>query len=196
MYYHSLCVGKIKVRYSENSIGKDCINTLILDTYVRISPFLHLIDIDKIYTHLFTNLPLKVERKVKFRGKEEDILEEYDQEEGEITITYIQEGKSKVNIFKQTPPIHNPLEIFFLYVRKMEPIVGNTYEFNLPLIRTKIFVEEIKEVKIKGIKYSVYIMKGEPKNFVIWLDKNEKIPLRVYIPLYFGKVIIEKDVCK
>jgi len=147
-----------------------------------------------VYMDKDTYLPLKVQRKVKFLGREESILEEYQQKEGWVKIIQTKDKTTEERLIKVNPPIHNILILYFLYPLDLkDEAIGKTYEFNLPTRKISVRLKEARKISRYGKgREEFYIWEGSPRRFEVWLKKTERLPLRVEIPAFLGRIVITK----
>lgn len=192
--FNGVRVGKIEFEYKGRmEIGKIYQDIISLNSDVKILKLFQIESKETVYVEKNTCLPLKVEREVRFLGKDEEILEEYNQKEGWIKITQIKGRTTEERLIKVSPPIHNALILYFLYPLDLkDQTIGKTLEFNLPLRRISIKIKEKRMVATDGGRQELYILEGSPQRFKLWLKQDERPPLRIEIPVFLGKVSITK----
>jgi hypothetical protein len=192
--FNGVKVGKIELEYKgRQKLGKDLQDVLVVSPCVRILGLFEIESREKVYVDVNMHLPLKVEREVKFLGKQESILEEYNQKEGWLKLTQTKGKTTEERLIKVSPPIHNVLILYFVYPLDLkDEAVGKTYEFNLPTRKISIKLKEARKVSgHKGIE-EFYIWEGSPRRFEVWLKKTERLPWRVEIPAFLGRIVITR----
>ncbi len=192
--FNGVKVGKIEFEYKgREKIGKDLQDILVVSSCVRILGLFEIESREKVYVDVNTHLPLKVEREVKFLGRQESILEEYNQKEGWLKLTQTKGKTTEERSIKVNLPIHNILILYFLYPLDLkDETIGKTYEFNLPTRKISIKLKEARRISTpKGIE-EFYIWEGAPRRFEVWLKKTERLPLRVEIPAFLGRIVITR----
>jgi hypothetical protein len=192
--FNGVRVGKIELEYKgRQKLGKDLQDILVVSSCVRILGLFEIESREKVYVDVNTHLPLKVEREVKFLGRQESILEEYSQKEGWLKLTQTKGKTTEERSIKVNPPIHNILILYFLYPLDLkDEAIGKTYEFNLPTRKISIKLKEARKISThKGIE-EFYIWEGSPRRFKVWLKKTERLPWRVEIPAFLGRIVITR----
>ena len=193
--FNGVKVGKIELEYKgREKVGKDLQDILVVSSDVRILGLFEIESREKVYVDVNTHLPLKVEREVKFLGRQESILEEYNQKEGWLKLTQTKGKATEERSIKVSPPIHNILILYFLYPLDLkDETIGKTYEFNLPTRKISIKLKEARKISRydKEIE-EFYIWEGSPRRFEVWLKKTERLPLRVEIPAFLGRIVITR----
>lgn len=192
--FNGVKVGKIELEYKgREKIGKDLQDILVVSSCVRILGLFEIESKERVYVDVNTHLPLKVEREVKFLGKQESILEEYHQKEGWVKIIQTKGKVTEERLMRVSPPIHNVLILYFLYPLDLrDEAIGKAFEFNLPTRKISIRLREARRISThKGIE-EFYILEGAPRRFEVWLKKTERLPMRVEIPAFLGRIVITR----
>lgn len=193
--FNGIKVGRIEFEYQ----GRKEINKIYQDIFVVSSNvnILRLFEIQSkelVYADINNFLPQRVEREVKFLGKHEAILEEYNQRDGLVKITVKKAGAEQERLIYQQPPIHNSLTLLFLYPLNLQESLGKSLDFNLPLQKIKIKVKELRKIQAtEGALDEFYLLEvsNHRKSFV-WVKKGERLPIRLEISVFLGKVVITK----
>jgi hypothetical protein len=193
--FNGVKVGKIELEYKgRQKLGKDLVDILVVSSCIRILALFEIESREKVYVDVNMHLPIKVEREVKFLGKQEVISEEYNQEEGWLKLTQTKGKTTEEKLIKVSPPIHNVLILYFLYPLDLkDEAIGKTYEFNLPTRKISIKLKEARKISRydKEIE-EFYIWEGSPRRFEVWLKKTERLPWRVEIPAFLGRIVITR----
>ena len=108
--------------------------------------------------------------------------------EGKIKITTLKDNKTEEKILTQKTPIHHSHILCFLYPLNLKENLGNTLKFNLTCEKLALKIKELRS----GSSGEVYVLEGSPKKFVLEVDKEKRIPLRLELPAFLGKVTITK----
>lgn len=194
VHFNGIKVGKIELGYQgRKEIGGIWQDIIRLTSDVKIIKLFQIESEELVFMDRDTFLPLKVHRKVKFLGREESILEEYEQKEGRVRIIQIKDKASEERLFRVSPPIHNVLVLYFLYPLDLrDEAIGRTYEFNLPARKIGIRLKETRRISAPEKIEEFYILEGSPRRFEVWLKKTERLPWRVEIPAFLGRIVITR----
>jgi len=188
--FNGLKVGIFDFEYKGR---KDNLDLVIVTNKINVLNIFQIDSVESVYIDAYTCLPRRVERQVVFFfGKPEYIVEEYNQKEGWVNCLQEKGGKTKNTLIPQKPPIHNAHSLFFVYPLKLEDKIGASVDYYLPLEKVKIKVKEIRNVVTpEGIK-QFYVLEVSPKKIIIELEKDKRIPLRLEMPVLWGKLVITK----
>jgi hypothetical protein len=192
--FNGVKVGKIELEYKgQQKLGKDLLDILMVSSCVRILALFEIESREKVYVDVNMRLPIKVERKVKFLGRQEIISEEYNQKEGWLKLTQTKGKTTEEKLIKVNPPIHNVIILYFLYPLDLrDEAIGKTYEFNLPTRKINIKLKEARRISTDKEIEEFYILEGSPRRFEAWLKKGERLPLRVEMPAFLGRIVITR----
>jgi hypothetical protein len=150
-------------------------------------------DTEKIYSAPDTLLPIKVEREVRWFGKE-NIIEEYDQKNFTVTVTKLK-GKKKIKeqILKGNGSIHNAILLAF-YPRDIPNLdIGWSFDVRLPN-KFEAKLVSIDNIKVAGRKFKAYHFTSIPNKFEIWINKdNPRIPLKIKGKGSFNYTLLMKE---
>lgn len=189
VYFNGIPTGKILFGYLGRKIWEDReVEIVSIDSETKILYLLELNSSERVYLDVQSYLPVKVEREVVFWGREEFIEEFYHQEEGWVKIT---RNKSKTELIYQEKPIYNIVALLYFFPENIELKPGKELFFNLPTqkLNLKILGERMLSTD-KGIR-ETYFLSGRGKRvFNLWLDKEERLPLRLEFILTLGKIVI------
>lgn len=189
--FNGIPTGKIEWQY----LGKENVNgrpaeavSLISDT--KILKLLNLESTEKVFLDSSTYLPLVVERDVVFFGKKELIKEVYDQDAGLVTVTKSNSSGKKI-ILHQKKPIHNILSLLYFFPKDIKLVKGKELYFNLPTQKVKIKMLSETSITFDKKKKEVYFLSGTgDKRFNLWLDKQERTPVKMEFLVPLGKITI------
>ena len=191
VYFNGISSGYIEWEY----LGRKEVDGITVDVLAVNSDtnILNLLDLDseeKVFLNSETFLPVRVERDIVFFGKKEIIKEVYNQEKGEVKITQ-SNSSDEENILTQDTPIHNILELLYFFPQDLVLEVGQWMIFNLPTQKIKIKMVKERILKVNGVKRDTYFLIGRgAKRFSLWLDKDEKTPLRLEFISLAGKITV------
>jgi hypothetical protein len=191
VFFNGIPTGKIEWQYLGKEVvsGRE-VDVILLNSDTNILKLLNLESKEKVYIDSVTYLPLKVERDVVFFGKKEKIKEIYNQDTGLITITKNNSSK-KQTLLHAAKPIHNILSLLYFFPKDIALIKDRPLYFNLPT--QKITIKMLYENAItfgKG-KKDIYFLAGKgDKKFNLWLDKKERIPVKMEFIVPLGKITI------
>jgi hypothetical protein len=148
---------------------------------------------EKVFLDSQNHLPVKAERDVVFFGRKETIEEIYNQEEGLVKITRYS-STAKEELLRQDKPIHNILSLLYFFPKNIKLTKGREFFFNLPTQKVNIKVINEKTILLDNkVKRRIYYMTGSgAKKFNLWLDKRERIPLRLEFITAAGKILLVK----
>jgi len=195
VYFNGISSGYIEWEYlGRKDVDGIAVDVLSVNSDTNILNLLDLDSEEKVFINSKTFLPIRVERDIVFFGKKEIIKEVYDQEKGQIKITQ-SSSKEEENILTQDTPIHNILELLYFFPQDLALEAGKWMIFNLPTQKIKIKMVKERVLKVNGLKKDTYFLIGRgAKRFSLWLDKEEKIPLRLEFISLVGKItVVIKD---
>ena len=191
VFFNGIPTGKIEWKY----LGREVVNgrsteVISLNSDTNILKLLNLESKEKVFIDSKTYLPLKVERDVVFFGKKELIKEEYNQETGLITITKSSSDKKEV-FLHQKKPIHNILSLLYFFPKNIDLVKGKLLYFNLPTQKITIKMLYEKDIVFGKSTKDIYFLSGRGgKRFNLWLDKKERIPVKMEFIVPLGKITI------
>ena len=191
VYFNGIPSGYIEWEYlGRQEVDGITVDVLFLNSDTNIFNLLDLDSKEKVFLDSKTCLPVKVERDIVFFGKKEIIEETYDQEKGRIRIKRSNSGEPE-DILNQDTPIHNILELLYFFPQDVALESGKWMIFNLPTQKIKIKMVKERVLKVNGVKRDTYFLVGRgAKRFSLWLDKEEKMPLRLEFISLAGKITI------
>ena len=168
------------------------VEELLVHSDTKILKLLNLISKERVFLDGKTHLPLKVERDIVFFGRKEIISETYNQDEGYVKIERSNSKKAESVLYQDTP-IHNILELLYFFPQDLRLEVGRWMVFNLPTQKVKIKMVRERILKTNGKKFDTYFMVGRgARRFSLWLDKEDKMPLRLEFITLAGKITISR----
>lgn len=192
--FNGIYVGRIEWEYSGRlGIDNKLVDVLSLSPNVKILKLFSIQTEEKLYIDSNTHLPLKVERQVKFFGKQEKILEEYNQKENYVKITKVDAKGTEEKIIELKAPIHNMIALLYFFPKDIKLRLGESFSFNLPTQKMRIKVTALKMLDTTKGSYEVYVLEGRPRKFKVWLEKEKRIPLRIEFPVMLGRITIFID---
>ncbi|MFA5008880.1 MAG: hypothetical protein WC546_06655 [Candidatus Omnitrophota bacterium] len=191
VFFNGIPTGKIEWQY----LGKGNVNghnaeIIMINSDTNILKLLNLESKEKVFIDSQTYLPLKVERDVVFFGKKELIEEVYNQDTGLITITKNDSSK-KETFLHQKKPIHNILSLLYFFPKDIALVKDKPLYFNLPTQKITIKMLYENNVAFGKDKKDIYFLSGRgDRRFNLWLDKKERIPLKMEFIVPLGKITI------
>ncbi len=138
-------------------------------------------DEEKIYADPVTLLPVRVERDVNIFGKKEQIVEEYDQSAGRVTLTKMKNGKIvEETVISKTPPIDNLYCFIYRYRRTGVFDIGSRIEMRLPTKDVAFEIKKSQTLTVRGQRRETVFMQSVPKQYQVWFDQGTgKVPVRI-----------------
>lgn len=195
VYFNAIPSGTIEWEYMGREVidGKQA-EVLYINSDTKILKFLDMTSKEKVYLDSETHLPLKVERDILLFGNKELIEELYDQDEGKVTIVKTIDNESQKEVLQPGKPVHNILALLYFFPEDIELKQGEFLTFNLPTQKVKIKILPPRPVRGDKEKKEAFFLKGRgAKRFNLWLDKEERLPLRLEFIVPLGKVTILQD---
>ncbi len=189
--FNGIYVGRVEWEYlGRSSINNKLVDVLSLSSSVKILKLLSIQSKEMLYIDSDTHLPLKVERQVNFFGKQEKILEEYNQKENYVKITKVNAKGTEERIIHTKAPIHNMIALLYFFPQDTKLKLGESFSFNLPTQKVDIEVTTLKMLDTAKGSHEVYVLEGRPRKFKVWLEKEKRIPLRIELPVMLGRITI------
>ena len=191
VYFNGIPSGYIEWKYlGRQEVDGITVDVLSVNSDTNIFNLLNLDSKEKVFLDSKTCLPVKVERDIVFFGKKEIIEETYDQEKGQIKIKR-SSSKEPEDELMQDIPIHNILELLYFFPQDVALEAGKWMTFNLPTQKIKIKMVKERVLKVNGVNRDTYFLTGRgAKRFSLWLDKEEKMPLRLEFITLAGKITV------
>lgn len=192
-YFNGASCGAIQWRYlGKQTIDSQQADVLSIITDTKVIKFLNMESNERVFLDSVNHLPIKVERDILLFGKKELVAEYYDQDNGIVKVIK-NTTKKEETILKPNKPIHNILALLYFFPQGVDLKTGEWIEFNLPTQKVKIKTigERLLSTKA-GKKETIFVIGRGAKRFNLWLDKKERIPLRLEFILPIGKVTIIK----
>ena len=136
--------------------------------------------IDVVYVDSETFLPVKVLRKLKYLGFEEEIEEIYDQEKNILTITKTAGSKKEVHVIQKSGNIQNSILLYYL-TRMKDYKIGEGIDIVLPTREYNIVVKKQDMVwDEKGVSRQAKVFKSNPRGITVWVSEtNGFLPIRM-----------------
>lgn len=193
VYFNGVPAGEINWQYlGSKTIDGVKVDVLRLSADTTIMNLLNLESDEKVFLDSTTYLPFKVERNVTFFGKKELIEEIYHQDKGYVEVTF-RNAKVEQKIIHQDKPIHNILALLYFFPDNIRLVPGKWIGFNLPTYKIKIKYVKTRVLKTpEGRKETYFLLGRGAKRFSLWLDKDNKLPLRLEFITLAGKIIISR----
>lgn len=135
-------------------------------------------DLEKIYADPKTELPLRVERYIRWPLSQEFIVEEYDpRHNAQVTRRYIKNKLTNEYKYKSNAPFHNAILLPFVLREKKNLRIGWNMKVRVPEEFTVTF-DRLEEVKAQGKTYKACHFSSKPDQFEIWIsDDKERLPV-------------------
>ena len=191
VFFNGVLSGYIEWEYrGRQKVDGVTVDVLSVNSDTNIFNLLELDSKERVFLDSQTSLPIKVERDIVFFGKKEIIEETYDQERGEIKIKR-KNSKEPEEMLTQDTPIHNILELLYFFPQDVALEPDQWMIFNLPTQKIRIKMVKERVLKMNGIDWDTYFLVGRgAKRFSLWLDKEEKMPLRLEFISLAGKITV------
>ncbi len=155
-------------------------------------------DRENIYLDSQTLLPLVVKRELDIFGKEETIIEKYDQKTGKVVISGRKQdqGEEESTVIKHEHTIDNIYGFIYRYRKQGAFVKNETISIQLPT--KKVIMKFVGEETIKwqGEKIKTDYVEDVDKNIKIWFSQDEqRIPYKINGAIGFGKtsMVLKKD---
>ena len=191
VFFNGVLSGYIEWEYrGRQKVDGVTVDVLSVNSDTNIFNLLELDSKERVFLDSQTLLPIKVERDIVFFGKKEIIEETYDQERGKIKIKR-KNSKEPEEMLSQDTPIHNILELLYFFPQDLVLEPDQWMIFNLPTQKIRIKMVKERVLKMNGIDWDTYFLVGRgAKRFSLWLDKEEKMPLRLEFISLAGKITV------
>lgn len=151
-------------------------------------------DTERIYSDPQTFLPVKVERDISWWFGKEQIIEDYNQKDFQVTVTKFK-GKKRVakQVIISDGPIYNAILLPF-YLRRVPDLkVGWSLVFRIPQ-KYKANLLSLAEIKINKAKFSTFHFIIIPNQFEIWISRDSaRIPIKIKGRGRFGYTLLLKE---
>lgn len=193
IYFNGIPSGDVVWEYLGKKLieGKE-VDALSISSNTKILKLLNLTSEEQVFLDSKTYLPVKVERNVVLFGKKERIEEIYNQEEGYVKIIR-RNSAAKEDILYQDKPIQNILALLYFFPDNIPFEKGVWMFFNLPNQKIKIKMVKEKTLTLGDEKRDTYFLIGRGARwFNLWLDKKNRLPLRVEFVTLAGKITIKR----
>lgn len=193
--FNGIRVGKIEFTY----LGREKVDNRWQDI-IEISGKASILGIiraegqEHVYLDAKTYLPLRAERRLRYLRRKELSSEEYSQKEGAVKIIRQRNKGSSEKILNVEPPIYNPVSLCFLFPIDLESeLLETVYEFNLPGRQISLKLTDKIRIHDQETRKDFFILESsQPRQVKVWLTRDRKIPERVEIPFFFGRVVISR----
>jgi len=191
--FNGMYSGQIKWQYlGTEVVDGEVTDVLSVSSDTKILSFLDLTSKEKVFLSQSTHLPVKVKRDILMFGKKELITETYNQENGCVRITRAN-GKTEEEILYQDKPINNILALLYFFPEDVELKAEEWMTFNLPTQKVRIKMVKERSLEVGGESRDTYFLVGRgAKRFSLWLDKEDRLPLRIDFIVPLGKIIIRR----
>jgi hypothetical protein len=191
--FNGMSAGFVEWKY----LGKEEINgreveVLSVSSDTKILAFFDLTSSERVYLDSKTYLPVQVERDVLLFGKKEIIVERYEQEAGKVYIERVADTTTREEL-RQDKPIHNILALLYFFPDNNPFKPGKWLDYNLPT--QKIRIKMVRERALNtaaGEKDTYFLLGRGAKRFSLWLDKENRLPLRLEFVFPLAKVTITR----
>lgn len=138
-------------------------------------------DSEEIYAQKDTFLPLKVERTLKkVGGITTKIIEEYDQENFEVSIKKQGLLRTKKEVIKRDSPIYNAILMTYYCRLKPEAAKNEPFKIVLPTSEYEVQVSGDAIIKTSKEEYAVTVYSSTPSKFTFYLSTNSnRVPVKI-----------------
>ncbi len=192
--FNGMPSGFIEWKYlGKEEIDGQYLEVLSVSSDTKILAFFDLTSSERVYLDSINYLPVKVERDILFFGNKELIVENYDQQAGIVRITRTNKKVTEEKLI-QDKPIHNILALLYFFPDNIPFENGKWLYYNLPTQKIRIKMVRERFLKTKDGKEKTYFLLGRGgKRFSLWLDKENRLPLRLEFIFPMGKIVITRS---
>ncbi|HDZ77285.1 MAG TPA: DUF3108 domain-containing protein [Candidatus Omnitrophica bacterium] len=146
-------------------------------------------DEEKMYAGLDDFLPIRIERNVNNWGKKEHIIEEYDQQNHSVKITWVGKKGNKTKVIQQDDKIQNVILSTFLHRKLGDLEIDKVFPVTLPLRKVEMRVTRKEKIRTYCGVYDTYRLESFPGRHKIWFESSSlAIPVRISGPFLLGSV--------
>lgn len=146
-------------------------------------------DREIMYADIDNFLPIRIERDVNNWGKKEQIIEEYDQENHSVKITWLGKKRDKAKFIQKDDKIQNVILSIFLHRKSGDLEIGKSFSITLPLRKVVMRVTRRDRIRVPSGTYDTYRLESFPGGHKIWFEASGKaIPVRISGPFFLGSV--------
>jgi hypothetical protein len=189
--FGKILLGEAKFKYlGKVDLQGKAVNLLVLETKV-----VNFLDKENIYSDPESMLPVRIERSISSFLKKEQIIENYDQLNYQVTITK-NNGKNPPQqlVIKRNGVIHNAV-LFPYSVRDLPDLaVGREFILNLPNRTLRVNLVSIESLKIGHKVFQAFRFESTPRQIAVWISTDEqRIPLKIEGSGVFGYALILKS---
>ncbi len=133
---------------------------------------------EKIFVEWDSFLPVRVERDLKIGWDSENIVEEYNVEDGSVVIKKKKNGKVlKDIIFKNEGSYQHVISLLY-YLRTIDLSLGQIIPVKLPKLSLELKVKSIEKIRVPFATKNAFFISDPKENLRIWLSIDEKLPLQ------------------
>jgi hypothetical protein len=191
--FNGMDAGFIKWKYlGREEINGQSLEVLSVSSDTKIMAFFDLTSSERVYLDSENYLPVKVERDILLFGNKELIVEKYDQQTGKVNIVRTNKKVTEEQLI-QDKPIHNILALLYFFPDNIPFEKGKWLNYNLPT--QKIRIKMVRERLLKtpyGEEETYFLLGRGAKRLSLWLDKENRLPLRLEFIFLVGKVVITR----
>jgi hypothetical protein len=138
------------------------------------------LDEEQIYLDTATLHPLLIKRNLDIFGKEERIVEFYDEHTGRVRIVKTVKGETTEQVIENGERFDNIYGFIYRYRLFGQFDAQKRLELHLPTRDVEFAFGETAEFEAAGETYQACLLKSEPKKYEVWFDKGPKrIPLKI-----------------
>lgn len=125
--------------------------------------------------------PVRVERKIRLFGKDEQIFEDYAPNHRSVTLKKSVQGKGVPDqIINSDADLGNVLLLLYNLRNDRELREGKIYKIILPTQKFDLFVKDKRRIKTPMGVFEAFYLVSHPAKYRIWLSVQEdRLPLRI-----------------
>lgn len=186
IYSAGIKVGDAIITY----LGKKELDGIMLDCISLEAKAPGFYDFEKIYGEIKTSSPIRIERRIRLFGRNEYIIEEYNQKENLLSII---KSPSKMNkqLIKSQEKFNNIILLLYHFRYMKSYKLEDQLQFNLPTKKLKIFVDKETKIKIPMGEFDSLFVRSIPAQFKVWFrNDGDSIPLRIQGVIGFGNTYL------
>lgn len=137
---------------------------------------------DTIYVDCDTFYPQVVVRDIAVFGRDEKIVETYDQQTGRITVEkHVKNLKPEMQLIEKNAPVDNLFGFIYRFRQAKALAKGDEFQMNLPTKDVRMKIVGQNRLSGAGKIFDVWVMQSKPSQFKVWMGMDEHhYPVKIY----------------